>query len=129
MAHSFVAYIDESGDDGLGRRFRQPGGDGGASHWLGLGACIWRTSRDLDMVQCAKEIILSLPERKQKRPLHFADLDHSQRVMALSKLANARRFRVCSVFAYKPIIPAVTYNAKNQLYHYMARYLGRELIN
>ncbi len=123
MSHSYIAYIDESGDDGLNTRFRQPSGDGGASHWLVLGATVWRISRDLDMVRCAKQIASQLPTRKQVKPLHFADLDHSQRVMAINTLTSAQKFRVCAVCAYKPIIPAGTYTEKNQLYHYMARYL------
>lgn len=48
MAHSFIAYIDESGDDGLPGRYREPGVQGGASHWLTIGAVVWRYSRDLD---------------------------------------------------------------------------------
>jgi len=62
MAHSYIAYIDESGDDGLPGHFRQPGGNGGPSHWLAIGATVWRFSRDLDMVQCAKSIIGALPK-------------------------------------------------------------------
>ena len=122
MAHSFVAYIDESGDDGLVGHFRQPGGDGGPSHWLGIGATVWRLSRDLDMVGCAREIVANLPKQKQDKPLHFTELDHAQRVMAVHKLVE-HRFRTCVVFAYKPIIPDGIYTEKNQLYHYMTRYL------
>lgn len=122
MAHSFIAYIDESGDDGLGGRFRQPGGEGGASHWLAIGATVWRLSRDLDMVARAKDIIKQLPAPKQHKPLHFKTLDHAQRVMAVTTLAPAR-FQISGVMAYKPIIPAGIYENKNQLYFYMTRYL------
>jgi hypothetical protein len=31
MAHSFIAYVDESGDDGLPGHYRQAGARGGAS--------------------------------------------------------------------------------------------------
>jgi hypothetical protein len=37
MPHSFLAFIDESGDDGFGN-YREPGKSGGASHWLVLSA-------------------------------------------------------------------------------------------
>lgn len=126
MAHSYIAYIDESGDDGLIGRFRQPGGEGGPSHWLAVGAVVWRMSRDLDMVKCAQSIISELPERKRHKPLHFAELDHPQRVMATNHL-RPRPFRVTGVFAHKPVIPGGIYLDKNQLYHYMTRYLIERL--
>lgn len=126
MAHSYIAYVDESGDEGLPGHFRQPGGLGGPSHWLVIGATVWRTSRDLDMVQCAKGIISRLPPAKQHKPLHFKELDHAQRVMATGELAS-QMFRVAGVFAYKPIIPEGVYVGKNQLYHYMCRYLIERL--
>ncbi|MGE3420345.1 MAG: DUF3800 domain-containing protein [Bradyrhizobium sp.] len=126
MAYSFIAHIDESGDDGLPGHFRQPGGDGGPSHWFAIGATVWRMSRDLDMVNAAKGIIDQLPPRKRCKSLHFTQLDHAQRVMALGRLADCP-FRVTGVFAYKPIIPDGIYVRKNQLYHYMARYLIERL--
>lgn len=122
MSHSFLAYIDESGDDGLPGHFREPGGDGGPSHWFAIGATVWRASRDLDMVARAKEIVERLPKRKRHKPLHFTELDHNQRVMALTHLSG-RPFRVSCVFSYKPVIPSGIYTLKNQLYHYMTRYL------
>lgn len=122
MTHSFLAYIDESGDDGLPGHFRHPGGEGGPSHWFVIGATVWRASRDLDMVARARAIIARLPERKRHKPLHFTELDHAQRTMALAEMAG-RPFRISGIFAYKPIIPDGIYVGKNQLYHYMARYL------
>jgi hypothetical protein len=87
MAHSFIAYIDEAGDDGLNReKYRIPGRGGGSSHWLTIGATVWRLSRDLDAVRWAKEIRAKLPEQKQRKPLHFKDMDHAQRVMAVAGL-------------------------------------------
>lgn len=127
MAHSYIAYIDESGDDGLPGHFRKPGGQGGPSHWLAIGATVWRLSRDLDMVSCAKTIISNLPAQKRNKALHFAELDHAQRVMAISQLTARRRFRMTGVYAYKPVIPPGIYNDKNQLYHYMTRYLIERL--
>ena len=122
MAHSFIAYIDESGDDGLPGRYREAGVQGGASHWLTIGAVIWRYSRDLDAVQWAKEIAVQMPPQRRGRTLHFADMDHPQRIMAINGIC-ARPLRLTAVIANKPTIRDGIYVQKNQLYHYMSRYL------
>ena len=56
MTYSFIAYIDEAGDDGLTGRYRVSGKGGGSSHWLIIGAPVWRLSRDLDAAQWTKAI-------------------------------------------------------------------------
>jgi len=122
MTHTFIAYIDESGDDGLSGRYREPQRRGGSSHWLSIGAVVWRQSRDLDAVRWAQAITAQLSEQKRGKPLHFSELDHQQRVMAVNGISN-RPMRLVAVLANKPIIPAGTYTDKNQLYHYMCRYL------
>lgn len=123
MAHSFIAYIDEAGDDGLNPdKYRVPGRGGGSSHWLTIGATLWRYNRDLDAVQWAKAIKAQLPQQKQHKPLHYKELDHAQRVMAITGLCD-RPMRAVAVIANKPVIPDGTYTQKHQLYHYMCRYL------
>lgn len=122
MAHSFIAYIDESGDDGLPGRYRQPGGGGGASNWLTIGAVVWRFSRDLDAVGWAQEIAAQMPPQRRNKTLHFAEMDHAQRIMATNGICR-RNMRLTAVIANKPIIPQGIYTSKNQLYHYMSRYL------
>jgi len=127
MAHSFIAYIDEAGDDGLNPdKYRVPGRSGGSSHWLTIGATVWRLSRDLDAVRWAKEIRGRLPQQKAHKPLHYKDLDHAQRVMAITGLCG-RPMRATAVIANKPIIPAGLYPQKHQLYHYLCRYLIERL--
>lgn len=126
MAHSFIAYIDESGDDGLPGRYRQAGMQGGSSNWLSIGAVVWRYSRDLDAVQWAKEILAQMPPQRRNKTLHFADMDHAQRIMAVDGICR-RAMRLVAVIANKPVIPENTYVQKNQLYHYMSRYLIERL--
>lgn len=121
MAHSYVAYIDECGDDGLGN-YRVPEAHGGASRWLNLSATVCRMSRDLETVSWRNEIRLRLGPKRQKRPLHFVDLSHAQRVMA-AQVLRTKPFRAMCVVANKPIIPAGIYAQKNQLYFYLCRYL------
>lgn len=121
MSHTFIAYIDESGDDGLGK-YRTPGAGGGASHWLTISASIWRLSRDLDALSWRDEIRGQLGVKAQSKPLHCKDMTHQQKVMAANSLLG-KPFRSICVLANKPIIPDGVYTQKNQLYFYMTRYL------
>jgi hypothetical protein len=120
MSHSFVAYIDESGDDGLSN-FREPGAHGGASKWLVISACVWRQTFDLDAVSWRDEISRLMPEKK-RRDIHFANMGHPQRIAACQSLAT-RPVRAINVLSNKETIPAGTYQEKNQLYFYLTRYL------
>jgi hypothetical protein len=120
MGHSFVAYIDESGDDGQGN-YRAPGARGGMSRWLTISACILRQSHDLNMVSWRDEISGKMPEKK-KRHIHFAQMNHSQKIMATQIIAS-KKLRAISVISNKETIPDGVYTDKNQLYFYLTRYL------
>ncbi|MDF1767651.1 DUF3800 domain-containing protein [Maricaulis sp.] len=124
MTHSYVAYIDESGDDGF-KRFRKTGANGGSSHWLVLSALLFRKSQSLEAVRWRDEIADRMPERS-RRDLHFKDLNHSQRIVAAQTIAQ-KPVRILSVLAAKQPIPSVIYTEKNQLYFYMTRYLIERL--
>lgn len=120
MAHSYVAYIDESGDDGLGTPFRAIGKNG-SSHWLIISACVFRQIHDLDAVTWRDEIAAKMPER-QSRELHFKKLSHGQKLAAAQTIAE-KRMRVVSVICNKETASPNVYTEKNQLYFYMTRYL------
>jgi len=124
MTHSYLAFIDESGDDGL-EKFREPGGRGGSSSWLILSACLFRQVYSLDAVTWRDEISAKMPE-KRSRALHFAELNHNQRVVAAQTIAT-KPVRALSVLAAKRPIPKDIYTEKNQLYFYMTRYLIERL--
>lgn len=122
MAHSFIAYIDESGDDGLSGKYRTPGQQGGSSNWLTLSTCIWRMSRDLESVQWRDEIRDQLPPNSRSKALHCKSLSHEQKVMAVTSIA-AKHIRAICVMSYKPSIPDGVYTESNKFYFYMCRYL------
>lgn len=124
MSHSFLAYIDESGDDGLAK-FREPGVRGGASNWLVLSACVFRATHKLDAVAWRDEINSKMPQRKS-RTLHFTQLDHGQRVVAAQVLGE-KPVRLTNVIVSKRDISPGTFKDRNQLYLYMARYLIERL--
>lgn len=120
MSYSFVAYIDESGDDGIGK-FRELGAHGGASQWLVISACLFRHSFDLDAVGWRDEIAALMPERR-RRDIHFSSMNHSQKLAAAQSLAG-KQIRGISVLSNKTTIPDGVYTEKNQLYFYLTRYL------
>ena len=120
MAHSFLAFIDESGDDGF-KQFRVAGSNGGSSRWLVLSALVFRQTHSLEAVSWRDEISAQMPERKS-RDLHFKNLNHGQRVVTVQSLAT-KPVRVISILAAKEPVPAEVYVEKNQLYFYMTRYL------
>lgn len=124
MSHSFIAYIDESGDDGLGN-FREPGARGGSTTWLSISACLFRYSYELEAVSWRDEISAKMPE-KRSRSIHFASMNHGQKTFAAQCLAK-RPIRALSVVSNKKTIPQGIYNQKNQLYFYLTRYLIERL--
>lgn len=114
--HSFVAYIDESGDDG----FHFPDGKPGSSVWFVLSAGVVRQTVDLE--QC--KLVTRVRELIRKPPnavLHFTDLQHLHRVVFCSEIANSR-FRAISVIAHKPSLARKTF-ANGRLYFYASRFL------
>lgn len=124
MSHSFVAFIDESGDDGLGN-LKVPGAKGGQSHFLVISATVFRATNSVSAVGWRDGILSQIPEKKV-RQLHFKDLNHGQRLMAAQSLARLP-IRVTSVLSAKRPIPSGMYTEKNQLYFYMTRYLVERL--
>lgn len=119
MSGSFVAYIDESGDEGF--CFREDGG--GSSRWLVLSALVIRKENDAQVVQVAREAraLLSKPD---KFPLHFRDLKHDQRV-ALARLVGQLPSRTVNVLVHKPSIgsPETFQHEAYSLYRYASRLL------
>jgi hypothetical protein len=119
MNPSFVAYIDESGDEGF---VFKPDGSG-SSRWFVLSAAVIRQSNDLQMVSCLKEARAVLG-RPPKMPLHFVDLKHEQRTPYIRRVGELP-IRTVSVLVYKPLIsePEKFQNTKYLLYRYATRML------
>jgi len=120
MAHSFVGYIDESGDDGLGN-FREPGAHGGSTRWLVISACVFRNTHDLEAVTWRDAISELMPE-KRSRDIHFSNMNHAQRRAAVQSLVT-RPVRMINILSNKETIPDGIYTERNQLYFYLTRYL------
>lgn len=99
MACSFVAYIDESGDEGF--TFREDGS--GSSRWFVLSALIVRKSNDLLLVDAAKRA-RELLQYQPKKTIHFCKLKHEQRT-PVARIVGELPVRTVSVLVHKPSIP------------------------
>lgn len=119
MKSSFIAYVDESGDEGF--VFNRDGA--GSSRWFVLSAAVIRQTNDLQMVSCLKEVRRVL-KKEPKTPLHFVDLKHEQRVPYIRRVGELP-IRTVSVLVYKPLIaePEKFQNTKYLLYRYATRLL------
>ena len=122
MPHSFHIYIDESGDDGLAkfRVPRQPGG--GSSHWLVIGACVVRASRDLELVAIRDQIRSECTPSTKQRDIHFKKFGHNQKRHACNILSGSP-IRFSCVLGLKNTPSAAAFRDKNQSYFYLTRYL------
>ncbi len=125
MNHSYIAYIDESGDDGL-KNFREPGQQGGASKWLCICACIIRATNRLQTVRWRDEIKNITRKKNKGRSIHFAEFNHNQKRVAC-QIINGKALTYISAISNKTTIPIGTYNDKNQLYFYVTRYVIERL--
>jgi hypothetical protein len=120
MTHHFIAYIDESGDDGLSGKYRGAGRRGGSSRWLTVSACVMRSAWDREAVTWRDEI-LARAEKKTKT-LHFVDLTHAQRLVTCQYLAK-KPVRAITVLSNKETIAPGTFADSHQYYFYLTRYV------
>jgi len=119
MNTEFVAYIDESGDEGF--VFRNDGS--GSSRWLVVSALVLRRENDRQVVEAARAA-RELLRKPAKFPLHFRNLDHAQRV-ALARQVGQLRARTVNVLIHKPSIsePEHFQREAYSLYYYATRLL------
>lgn len=90
---TFVAYIDESGDEGF--RF-----DGGSSRWFVLSAVVMRKTHEAAMIDLVRDV-RTLLGKPPKKPLHFRDLRHEHRLPFLDRIAGAELSAI-SILTHKP---------------------------
>ena len=112
---TFVVYIDESGDEGF--RFHH-----GSSEWFVLAAVITRKETDLDTVKLVDAVRRKLG-KPDKKPLHFRDLKHEQRLPFIDEIARAD-LRTIIVLVHKPTLnEPEKFQERYRLYFYSVRYL------
>jgi hypothetical protein len=83
--YDYIAYIDESGDDGL--RAVKPLHFPGSSEWLVLSAVVVRATNESKVAEWVQDIRSGF-RSKQAKALHFADLSHSNKIATCEKIAG-----------------------------------------
>ena len=120
MAASFVAYIDESGDEGF--KFRSNVGEQSSSDWFILAAFITRKKTDLETVK-AIDIVRKDFKLHPRKHVHWKDLKHPQKVR-YAQIITGLRSRVIGVCVHKPsLLEPETFRDRYRLYFYAVRYL------
>jgi Protein of unknown function (DUF3800) len=112
---TFIAYVDESGDEGFS--FQR-----GSSEWFVISAVVLRASTELGTVKALDEVKALLGKQPMK-PLHFRSLEHHQRVAFVERLAT-ERMRCISICVHKPSLrDPESFREKFRLYFYAGRFL------
>jgi hypothetical protein len=121
MSHRFVAYIDESGDEGF--VFPEGRPERGSSRWFILSAVITPVERDREIIAFARSIRTQLG-MQPKAVIHFSDLAHDKRVYLIDQIAKSW-LTVTSLIIQKEAVqkPTVFQEAPFRLYKYATRLL------
>jgi hypothetical protein len=121
----YVAYIDESGDDGT--KTVTPIDPSGASEWFVLGAVVVPIHEDAFVHQWLSEALRRLKSR-QRTDIHFAKLDDGRKETLCRYLASLN-FRWFASVSHKPNmrghrnVRAEKVGSRNYFYNWMARIL------
>lgn len=127
----FYAYIDEAGDEGITKlRDKKNGEPGGQSRWLVLGGILVSSETDKTLPKIRDEIVSLFPKKKG-RDLHFRELKHEQKVVAVDTIAS-KRIGVCGICSCKETLLdggkfEKLFQQKGHLYNYLTRLLLERL--
>jgi Protein of unknown function (DUF3800) len=83
MPRSFLAYIDESGDEGF---VFKSAPEKGSSDWFILSAVVVPTNQDNIIRLAAADMRVAL-KMEPKAAIHFSDLTYDKRVCAIEKIS------------------------------------------
>jgi hypothetical protein len=119
----YHAYIDEAGDEGLGK-LKVQGAAGGQSTFFAIGAILVDATGDAQLPQWRDDLVSPFPQRAG-RTLHFRNFKHEQKVSVCHTLA-AKPFGACVILSFKPtIVDSSKYEVFKQpqhLYNYLVRF-------
>jgi hypothetical protein len=112
---TFTAFIDESGDEGF--RFHAR-----SSEWFVLSAVVIRKKDELETVKLIDRTRTQL-NKPDKKPLHFRDLKHEQRIPFIDQIIKAN-LKAITVLIHKPSLKEPEkFQERYRLYFYAVRFL------
>ncbi|WP_425999587.1 DUF3800 domain-containing protein [Caulobacter sp. DWR1-3-2b1] len=118
MTFSYVAYIDESGDEGF---VFKPFPERASSQWFVLSALMIPAWMDVAEVRNLHQTIGPI-ESNRGSPIHFHKLSHEQRVTICASI-GASNFKTISICIDKTRITNASLAEGYALYFYATRYL------
>jgi hypothetical protein len=124
---TYVAYIDESGDEGF--KF-----GAGSSEWFVLAAVVLRAADELPQVKLIDEIRGRLNQDRKpefrippRKPIHFRDLKHEPRKFYAARIGWAD-LRTIVVMVHKPDLTSPeNFQAATRLYFHAVRLLAERI--
>lgn len=120
MGASFVAYIDESGDEGF--KFRRSVSEQASSDWFVLTALITHKRTDLRTVKAIDRVRRELRLRPGTH-VHWKKLKHVEKVR-YSQIMATLRTTLMAVCVHKPsLFEPESFRERYRLYFYAVRYL------
>ena len=120
MGASFVAYVDESGDEGFS--FRATLSEQASSDWFVLAAFVTRKQTDLEVVKAIDHVRSELGLHPRKH-VHWKKLKHPAKVR-YAQIIAALQARLLVVCVHKPsLLEPETFQDRYRLYFYVVRYL------
>jgi hypothetical protein len=118
MTFSYVAYIDESGDEGF---VFKPFPERASSQWFVLSALMIPSQMDVAEARVIHETIGPI-EKNRGSPIHFHKLPHEQRVSICSAIGRSN-FISISICIDKTKLNSSSFSSGYTLYFYATRYL------
>ncbi len=124
MGTSFVAYIDESGDEGF--RFRRNADEQASSDWFVLAGMVTRRQTDPETVKAVDAVRCDLKVRPRDA-IHWKKLKHAEKVRYTQIMAPLPA-RVAAVCVHKPSLSEPEkFREQYRLYFYAVRCLLERL--
>ncbi|MCL6591965.1 MAG: DUF3800 domain-containing protein [Firmicutes bacterium] len=112
---SYTAYIEEAGDEGLGK----------GSRWFIVGAVIVEKSKDLSVSRCIDEIKQKFRLQPPNAPIHWRNIKHASIRRGIIDCLARHEFHISYVVCdtYHDEIINSTLKGSGRLYFYLARIL------
>jgi hypothetical protein len=117
---SFVAYIDESGDEGFDFN------NAGTSHWFVLSSVVVRAKHDPQLVKDIVDRVRTAHGNTGRKKLRFRKMRPPLRQSCVD-IVSTHRIRTVTVLIYKPSLTPETFRKQHRLYFYATRFLSERI--